>query len=78
MNAFGGLLTTRRHYTHSVIHETLNDLLAIQKEIHAGIFTVMDGTVCGKEQAQDYDSGGKGPHARFRRQHSYKPWSLLR
>jgi uncharacterized protein (DUF362 family) len=46
-NAFGGLLTTRRHYTHSVIHETLNDLLAIQKEIHAGIFTVMDGTICG-------------------------------
>jgi uncharacterized protein (DUF362 family) len=46
-NAFGGLLNTRRHYTHSVIHETLNDLLAIQKEIHAGIFTVMDGTVCG-------------------------------
>lgn len=46
-NAFGGLLTTRRHYTHSVIHETLVDLLAIQKEIHAGIFTVMDGTLCG-------------------------------
>jgi len=46
-NAFGGLLTSRRHYTHSVIHETLNDLLAIQKEIHRGIFTVMDGTVCG-------------------------------
>lgn len=47
-NAFGGLLNTRRHYTHSVIHETLNDLLEIQKEIHSGIFTVMDGTVCGK------------------------------
>ena len=46
-NAFGGLLNTRRHYTHSVIHETLNDLLAIQKEIHPGIFSVMDGTVCG-------------------------------
>lgn len=46
-NAFGGLLTSRRHYTHSVIHETLNDLLELQKEIHAGIFTVMDGTVCG-------------------------------
>jgi uncharacterized protein (DUF362 family) len=46
-NAFGGLLTTKRHYTHSVIHETLNDLLAIQKEIHSGIFAVMDGTVCG-------------------------------
>lgn len=46
-NAFGGLLNSRRHYTHSVIHETLNDLLDIQKEIHPGIFTVMDGTVCG-------------------------------
>ncbi len=46
-NAFGGLLTTRRHYTHSVIHETLVDLLAIQKEIHPGIFTVMDATLCG-------------------------------
>ncbi len=46
-NAFGGLLNTRRHYTHTVIHETLVDLLAIQKEIHAGIFAVMDGTFCG-------------------------------
>lgn len=46
-NAFGGLLNTRRHYTHSVIHETLVDLLAIQKEIHSGMFTVMDGTFCG-------------------------------
>jgi len=46
-NAFGGLLTTRRHYTHSAIHETLVDLLAIQKEIHPGIFTVMDATICG-------------------------------
>jgi len=46
-NAFGGLLNTRRHYTHSLIHETLMDLLAIQKEIHSGIFAVMDGTVSG-------------------------------
>jgi len=46
-NAFGGLLNTKRHYTHYVIHETLVDLLAIQKEIHAGIFAVMDGTICG-------------------------------
>ena len=37
-NAFGGLLSTNRHYTHSHIHETLVDLLAIQKEIHTGIF----------------------------------------
>lgn len=46
-NAFGGLLNTKRHYTHSVIHETLVDLLAIQKEIHPGIFAVMDGTIAG-------------------------------
>lgn len=46
-NAFGGLLNTGRHYTHSVIHETLVDLLTIQKDIHTGIFTVMDGTICG-------------------------------
>jgi uncharacterized protein (DUF362 family) len=46
-NAFGGLLNSKRHYTHSVIHETLVDLLAIQKEIHPGIFVVMDGTICG-------------------------------
>ncbi|MDP2646195.1 MAG: DUF362 domain-containing protein [Desulfobacterales bacterium] len=46
-NAFGGLLNTRRHYTHTLIHETLVDLLRIQKEIHPGIFTVMDGTLCG-------------------------------
>lgn len=46
-NAFGGLLNTRRHYTHTYIHEVLVDLLAIQKEIHSGMFTVMDGTFCG-------------------------------
>jgi uncharacterized protein (DUF362 family) len=46
-NAFGGLLSTKRHYTHSWIHETLVDLLKIQKEIHPGIFAVMDGTTAG-------------------------------
>ncbi len=46
-NAFGGLLNTKRHYTHTWIHETLVDLLAIQKEIHSGIFAVMDGTTVG-------------------------------
>lgn len=46
-NAFGGLLNTKRHYTHSWIHKTLVDLLAIQKEIHPGIFAVMDGTTAG-------------------------------
>lgn len=46
-NAFGGLLNTRRHYSHSHIHRTLVDLLAIQKEIHSGLFAVMDGTFAG-------------------------------
>lgn len=46
-NAFGGLLFEKRHWTHSVIHETLVDLLAIQKEIHPGLFAVMDGTFAG-------------------------------
>jgi uncharacterized protein (DUF362 family) len=46
-NAFGGLLNTYRHYTHTWIHETLVDLLAIQQEIHPGIFAVMDGTTAG-------------------------------
>jgi uncharacterized protein (DUF362 family) len=46
-NAFGGLLHERRHWTHSVIHETLVDLLTIQKEIHPGIFAVTDGTIAG-------------------------------
>ncbi len=46
-NAFGGLLSTKRHYTHSWIHKTLVDLLAIQKEIHSGLFAIMDGTTAG-------------------------------
>jgi uncharacterized protein (DUF362 family) len=46
-NAFGGLLNTKRHYTHSWIHATLVDLLAIQREIHAGLFAVMDGCTAG-------------------------------
>jgi uncharacterized protein (DUF362 family) len=53
-NAFGGLLHERRHWTHSVIHETLVDLLTIQKEIHPGVFAVMDGTFAGD---------GPGPRA---------------
>lgn len=55
-NAFGGLLNTKRHYTHSWIHKTLVDLLAIQKEIHGGIFAVMDGTTAGN---------GPGPRTMF-------------
>jgi uncharacterized protein (DUF362 family) len=46
-NAFGGLLNERRHWTHPVIHDTLVDLLMIQKKIHRGVFAVMDGTFAG-------------------------------
>ncbi len=47
-NAFGGLLFEKRHYCHATIHETLVDLLMIQKEIHPGVFAVMDGTFVGE------------------------------
>ncbi|MPZ14264.1 MAG: DUF362 domain-containing protein [Chloroflexi bacterium] len=53
-NAFGGLLQDRRHWTHSVIHDALVDLLQIQQEIHPGLFAVMDGTIAGD---------GPGPRA---------------
>ncbi len=46
-NAFGGLLNHKRHQTHTHIHQTLVDLLTIQKEIHPGLFCVMDATTAG-------------------------------
>ncbi len=46
-NAFGGLLTKRRHYSHEYLAEVLLDLLIIQKQIHPEIMAVVDGTVCG-------------------------------
>jgi len=46
-NAFGGLLRKDRHYAHTWIHEVLVDILSIQKEIHPGIFAIVDGTICG-------------------------------
>ncbi len=55
-NAFGGMLATKRHYAHSWIHRTLVDLLAIQKEIHTGLFAIMDGTTAGN---------GPGPRTMF-------------
>jgi uncharacterized protein (DUF362 family) len=53
-NAIGGLLPDNRHWTHGVIHDTLVDLLQIQKEIHPQVFAVMDGTIAGD---------GPGPRA---------------
>jgi hypothetical protein len=46
-NAFGGLLTKRRHFSHQYMSEVLVDLLIIQKQIHPNIMAVVDGTVCG-------------------------------
>jgi hypothetical protein len=46
-NSFGGLLKEVRHYAHKYMHEVLVDLMIMQRELHPGIFTVMDGTVCG-------------------------------
>ena len=46
-NAFGGLLKEVRHFAHEFIHEVLVDLLIMQRELHPGVFAVMDGTVCG-------------------------------
>ena len=46
-NAFGGLLREVRHYAHKHIHEVLVDLVIMQRELHPGMFAVMDGTVCG-------------------------------
>lgn len=61
-NAFGGLITEKRHHCHKMIHEVLVDLLQIQQEIHPGIFAVMDGTVCGD---------GAGPRTMIPKIHNY-------
>jgi len=61
-NAFGGLLKQVRHYCHTYIHEVLVDLLTIQKEIHPGMFAVMDGTVAGD---------GAGPRTMIPRVENY-------
>ena len=46
-NAFGGLLKEVRHYAHEYIHEVMVDLMYMQRELHPGVFAVMDGTVMG-------------------------------
>jgi uncharacterized protein (DUF362 family) len=46
-NAFGGLLKEVRHYAHEFIHEVMVDLMYMQRELHPGVFAVMDGTVMG-------------------------------
>jgi uncharacterized protein (DUF362 family) len=46
-NAFGGLLTKRRHHSHEYMSEVLVDLLIIQQQIHPNIMAIVDGTVAG-------------------------------
>lgn len=46
-NSFGGLLKEVRHYAHEFMHEVLVDLMYMQRELHPGVFAVMDGTVMG-------------------------------
>jgi uncharacterized protein (DUF362 family) len=46
-NAFGGLLKEVRHYAHEFMHEVLVDLMYMHRELHPGVFAVMDGTVMG-------------------------------
>ena len=49
------IVDSHRHYTHSWIHETLVDLLAIQKEDSFElVLAIMDGT-----------TAGNGPRGRF-------------
>ncbi len=53
-NAFTSLLEAEGCLDGGVIHEALVDLLAIQQQVHSGLFAVMDGTICGD---------GQGPRA---------------
>lgn len=55
-NSFGGLLNTKRHYCHTWIHGVLADLIAVQKELHSGMFAIADGTLAGN---------GPGPRTMF-------------
>jgi len=55
-NSFGGLLNTKRHYCHTWIHGVLADLIAVQKELHSGMFAIADGTLAGT---------GPGPRTMF-------------
>jgi hypothetical protein len=61
-NSFGGLLKEVRHYAHKYIHEVMVDLVMMQQELHPGVFSVMDGTVCGD---------GAGPRTMIPRVQNY-------
>src|SRR5262249_42625486 len=46
-NSFGGLLKDVRNYANKYMHDVLGDRMYMQRELHRGIFAVMDGRVCG-------------------------------
>ncbi len=52
-SALSALLDVRLSRLNAAVHEALVDVLTIQREIHPGIFAVMDGTFAG-------DSAGSG------------------
>jgi len=56
------MLNTNRHFAHRYIHQTLVDLLQIQKELHPNIIGIMDGAVVGS---------GPGPRAMKWHQKNY-------
>jgi uncharacterized protein (DUF362 family) len=53
-SALGGLWNANRGWSRERLHRVLVDLLAIQQEIHPGVFAVMDGVFAGD---------GPGPRA---------------
>jgi hypothetical protein len=52
-NAVPGLFRSERRHDPSWMHRVLVDVLAIQQEIHSGLFAVMDGTTVSKGPGPD-------------------------
>lgn len=46
-SAFNGLLNAKRHLAQDWIHQALVDVLAIEREVQTGVFSIMDGTTAG-------------------------------
>lgn len=47
MNASRGLLRDNRYHRHPLFSQMKVDLLAVQKELHSGVFAIVDGTTAG-------------------------------
>ena len=59
-NLCGSLLRQRPTWPRAAFQSALVDLLAVQQEVHAGVFTVMDGTVACDARGR----GGPRPHVK--------------